>query len=118
MRNSKTKKQFEMPTPRVLLPIGHPDRDRATLFLLTVNWRDTRCTLATWEKTVRELEQERIWERYPPDNPYGSLNALLAGELDETPLQFTLNQIKSTLSPDEVKELINLLIKDDGGLTT
>ena len=108
-----SKKQFEMPTPRALLPIGHPDRDRATLFLLATSWQDTQCTLATWEKTVRELEQERIWERYPPEKPYGSIDALLAGELGETLVQFTLREIKSRLSPGEIQELTTLLINKE-----
>jgi len=78
-------KQFAgLPTPRALLPIGDPERDRRTVLLAKNQWRDVSCTIYEWEKALNELKDDKIAERYPPDKPYGSLDRLLKEEIGLT----------------------------------
>ncbi len=82
---SHTIKQFAgLPTPRVLLPLGDPERDRRTVLLAKNQWRSVTCTLSEWEKVLDELKEDKIAERYPLEKPYGSLNKLLKEEIGLT----------------------------------
>jgi hypothetical protein len=79
---SHTIKQFAgLPTPRALLPIGHPDRDIQTVEYLRIKWDSHEMSVRHWENMIKELVEEKVWERYPPDKPYGTINTLLKKEI-------------------------------------
>ena len=74
----------DIPVPRILLPIGDPRRDNAGVLHLRATWNSVAGTLNMWEKVTSQIKDERIWERYPPDNPYGSYDNLLKQEIGYT----------------------------------
>lgn len=79
---SHTIKQFAgLPTPRALLPIGHPDRDKQTVEYLRLKWDSHEMSIRHWENMIKELLNEKVWERYPPNKPYGTVDTLLKEEI-------------------------------------
>jgi hypothetical protein len=70
-----------LPTPRALLPIGHPDRDKQTVEYLRLKWDSHEMSIRHWENMIKELLEEKVWERYPPGKPYGTVNTLLKAEI-------------------------------------
>jgi len=51
------------------------------IFALKHLW-DSKVTSETrWAEYLGDLEKHRVWETVPPENPYGSLDALLKAEI-------------------------------------
>jgi ribosomal protein L44E len=64
-------------TPRTMLRIGSEERDKTTLQWLLTCWNSQQRSIKDWENTLATIEKERTWERWPPEKPAGSLDALL-----------------------------------------
>jgi len=54
-----------------------------TLDMLKSRWERRKMVSKQWLETLCEVTQHKVWERVPPDKPYGSLDALLRGELGD-----------------------------------
>ena len=52
-----------------------------TVFLLKLNWQDKMLSERDWLKILGELKDHKVWEKIPPDDPYGSLDELLKVEV-------------------------------------
>jgi hypothetical protein len=52
-----------------------------TLAYIRTQYELTTVSLSHWEKALAEAEQHTIWDRIPPEKPYGSLEAMLKAEL-------------------------------------
>ena len=52
-----------------------------TVFLLKLNWQDKILSERDWLKILGELKDYKVWEKIPPDDPYGSLDELLKVEV-------------------------------------
>jgi hypothetical protein len=55
-----------------------------TVALLKTYYQSKQVTEGRWRKALAEAEQHRIYERVPPESPYGSLDAMLTAEIGET----------------------------------
>jgi len=49
--------------------------------LLKIRWQRKDFTDQQFEETLEELRQQAVWNVVPPEQPYGSLEALLAAEI-------------------------------------
>src|SRR5262245_10283366 len=52
-----------------------------TIDLLKLRWQRKELTDVDFDTVVEELKAHDVWNRVPPDNPYGSLEALLEAEI-------------------------------------
>jgi hypothetical protein len=70
--------------PRSDKPLGSIAWCWQTLDLLKIRWQRKDFTDQQFEETLEELRQHEVWKVIPPDNPYGSLQALLEAEIGHT----------------------------------
>lgn len=40
-----------------------------------------KMSIRHWENMIKELLNEKVWERYPPEKPYGTVDTLLKEEI-------------------------------------
>lgn len=104
MRKAKSQREdHRIPKPRILLPIGDPDRDKATVVIARTTWESTTCKIYQWEQILDDIKSEKTWERYPPEKPYGSLDALLKAEIGlNTDQSMSELQTRTVLSAKQV----------------
>jgi hypothetical protein len=67
--------------PRDLLPRGSVEYAATSLEELRFRWASVRDDERRFDKTLAEIEAARIFEHYPPEQPYGDLDALCRKEL-------------------------------------
>lgn len=67
--------------PRDLLPHQGPEYAASTIEHLRFTWAGACDDARRVRQTLDEVRAARIWERYPPERPYGSLDALCRAEL-------------------------------------
>ena len=65
------------PGPVTMLPLGSSERDRRTIEWLVTVWSGQQYNLDKWDEALKVIEEERIFERYPPEEPAGSLGVLI-----------------------------------------
>ena len=63
--------------PRQMWAEDSPESCWAAASHLTLLWQEKEEAAAEIEKEIRQLEKVRAWERIPPEQPYGSMDALL-----------------------------------------
>jgi hypothetical protein len=79
-------------TERQRAPAGPRDEKRPgsvewcwqTLDLLKIQWQRKDLTDKEFEETLQELRTQEVWKVVPPEQPYGTLNALLQAEIGRT----------------------------------
>lgn len=67
--------------PRHLKPIESVDWCWQTLSLLKRFHQCKEISIQDFEKVLAEVVQHRVWERVPPESPYGTLDEMLKVEL-------------------------------------
>jgi hypothetical protein len=67
--------------PRQLKDPASVDYAWQTIALLKRKYQSKEVLIQQWEETLAEAEQHRIYEKVPPESPYGSLEAMLKAEL-------------------------------------
>ncbi len=72
--------------PKALKPFGSIDWCWQTLNVLKIRWEQMVLEQVEFQKLVTELEEARAWEKIPPDNPYGSMEAMLLAEIGVNPV--------------------------------
>lgn len=65
------------PGPVTMLPVASRERDKRTIEWLLTVWSSQQYTLDKWDEAIRVIEEERIYERFPPEQPAGSLENLI-----------------------------------------
>ena len=70
--------------PRNMKPPGSIEWCWQTLDLLKIRWQRKDFTDQQFEETLTELRQQEVWKVVPPEQPYGSLDALLKAEIGHT----------------------------------
>jgi hypothetical protein len=65
------------PGPVGMLPLGSSERDRRRIEWLVTVWSGQQYNLNKWDEALKVIEDERIYERYPPEGPAGSLGVLI-----------------------------------------
>ena len=65
------------PGPVTMLPLGSSERDRRTIEWLVTVWSGQQYNLDKWDEALKVIEEEKIFERYPPEEPAGSLGVLI-----------------------------------------
>jgi hypothetical protein len=68
-------------TPREQIPTDHPEYARRTLDELRRYWGMARLEDASFGKVWAEVKEAKLWQAWPPGNPYGDLDALCKAEL-------------------------------------
>ena len=53
-----------------------------TVSLLEIYWQSKVVSEGRWLKLLGELKDYEVWNKYPPEKPYGTLEALLKAELE------------------------------------
>jgi len=71
--------------PRILKEPGSLPWSRQTLSYMKVLFASWNTSFEKWQSVVEEIKQRRIWETFPPEQPYGTLDALLAAEIGTDP---------------------------------
>lgn len=72
---------FATAGPRALKTPGSPAWCRQTLNMLKREYASIESDYHRLEETLSEIEQHQIWNVFPPDAPYGSLDAMLKAEI-------------------------------------
>ena len=67
--------------PRNAKPAGSVEWCWQTIDLLKIRWQRKDFTEKQFEETLTELRQQEVWQVVPPEQPYGSLDALLKAEI-------------------------------------
>ncbi len=67
--------------PRQLKDKKSPEYAWQTIALMRTYFQSKEVSEKRWEGILEEAERDRIYERVPPEKPYGSLDALLKAEL-------------------------------------
>jgi hypothetical protein len=70
--------------PRNTKPLGSVEWCWQTIDLLKIRWQRKDFTEQQFEETLAELRQQEVWKVVPPEQPYGSLDALLGAEIGYT----------------------------------
>jgi hypothetical protein len=70
--------------PRGQIPHDHPEYARRTLNELCRYWGVLQADALDLERTLAEIEAARIWERWPAEQPCGSLDALCQAVLGQS----------------------------------
>jgi hypothetical protein len=83
-------REYAMWGPRQDKQPGSVEWCYQTLDLLKTRAERAENTWESFQEVVREIEATQAWNVIPPDNPYGSLEALLKAELGRT-----LDQVRS-----------------------
>jgi len=75
--------------PRALLPKDSVQYAATTLEELRFRWASVRDDARRFKEALAEVEAARLFEHYPPERPYGDLDALCQAELGAP-----LNEVK------------------------
>lgn len=67
--------------PRILKDPQSVEFAWQTCALLKTLWQHKTLSAEQWERILTEAEEHRIYERIPPEHPYGSLDAMLIAEI-------------------------------------
>jgi hypothetical protein len=70
-------------TPREEIPTDHPEYARRTIDELKRYWSMARLEDESFSKVLAEVQEARIWKRWPPGKAYGSLDKLCEAELGQ-----------------------------------
>ena len=73
-----------------------------TVGMLELYWQGKILSERDWLKVLGELKEYEVWNKIPPDKPYGSLDALLRAEVgvDEDVISKTVAR-----TPQEAREM-------------
>ena len=103
-------------------PRGTPGAEPGTLSwcyqtvgLLSIYWQSKILSERDWLEILSELKDHRVWEKIPPDNPYGSLDELLKVEVGVDEHVINIEQPVS-LSITSYSELRNAAVTFFGDL--
>jgi hypothetical protein len=77
--------------PRQLKDPASVDYAWQTIALMKTRYQCQQLSIRDWEKVLEEARQYRIFERVPPEAPYGSLDALLRTEIGCTEAESRVN---------------------------
>jgi len=69
--------------PRTLKATNTPEYAWQTTEYLKTMYALKEASVESWERAVAEADEHRIYDHIPPENPYGTLDALLVAEIGE-----------------------------------
>lgn len=69
-----------------------------------------------WKEIVAELESYRVWERFPPETPYGSRDAYFRAEFGKPEPDLTRTSVEQGLHRSSRTEHIRARLRRDGQL--
>jgi hypothetical protein len=81
------------PTARELASLGAKDQKKRgsvdwcwqAIGWLKTLYSSSQATKERWKQAIHDIEDQRVWEKVPPEKPYGSLEAMFKAELGVTP---------------------------------
>ncbi len=87
-----------LPGPRVSLPTDSEQYRRSTVGLLRLHWASVRSDERRVAEVVEEIKAARIYEHWPSEQPYGTLDALCLAEIGvpATLVTRTIQEVRTT----------------------
>ena len=82
--------------PRTEKPAGSVPWCWQTIDLLKIRWQRKDFTDQQFAETLAELRQQKVWEVVPPEQPYGSIDALLQAEIGYTEQEAMRRKVAET----------------------
>jgi hypothetical protein len=80
-QSKRDKEFFKAPRNGPGAESGSPSWCYQTIYLLKLYWESKNLSEKRWLNILGELKEQKVWDKIPPDNPYGSLDALLKAEV-------------------------------------
>ena len=103
-QSKRDKEFFKAPRNGPGAESGSPSWCYQTIYLLKLYWESKSLSEKRWLKILNELKGQKVWDKIPPDNPYGSLDALLKAEVgvDEEEIVSEYQKYRDNPSADKV----------------
>ena len=76
-----------------------------TVSLLGIYWQDKVLSEQDWLKILNELKDHEVWNKIPPEKPYGSLDALLKAEVGVVEDEIVSECRKARENPSPIQEI-------------